>query len=523
MAEDAEKIAIQDAIKERIKIGAEASLGEHLYNWGNVKTFYKNAEYHTCWLNNSYQNFNAGILLNFLDNAGAEGLVVRDYHRELIRKYIRLVERWIKYDKIDSLAGFDVLLTDACLTYAMDISTGQMYGENMNVNRDENLKSIPFNTLIKNALDSQKLDKCLRKFAPVNCHYTELKSALDDYKKITGAGGYANLPDEIQFLKFGDNTSNVLMLNHYLQQAGDMKSTPGSIFDDNTTMAITRFQRRYGLKETGIMDLITLQQMRVPAEYRMASLVANMERLRWLPPDLGQKYVMVNIADYKLEIIERFNTVMKMKIIVGKPYKQTPVFHAHMKFVVINPYWDVPQSIATEEILPILKKNPGYIDKNHMKLFNQSGVQLNPYRIGWSRVSGSYFPYKIRQVPGSWNALGAIKFLFPNSYNVYLHGTPQQKLFDKDIRTFSHGCMRVEDPMKMAVYILKNNGWGQERIEDQVRNKEEIWIVLKETIPVHVTYRTAWVDEKGLLCFRDDVYGRDEIFRSPVYKKNLNL
>jgi L,D-transpeptidase YcbB len=509
------------AYKER---GVDFALGQQLYSPAGVKSFYKYEGYKPCFVNTNFKNFNAGILLGFLDNAEEDGLVLRDYHRDNIRFYINHIQSWLDKQQIDSLTDFDILLSDACLTYASDLSTGQLYGDMMNVKRPENMKSIPFNTLLKNALDSQRLDKCLRNFIPSNCRYLELKASLDDYRILNANGGFVSLPDSIQYLVKGDKGNNAALLRKYLVQTSDLKTGQNDlVYDDKVALAVSRFQKRHGLKETGIMNAATLKQMRVPAEERMAQIIINMERLRWLPPDLGQKYLMVNIADFGLEIVDRFNSVLKMKVIVGTPFKQTPIFHEQMRYVVINPYWDVPISIASEEILPILKRNPGYLSKNHMKLFNQGGTEINPYRINWGRISTNGFNFKIRQVPGTWNSLGAIKFLFPNPYNVYLHGTPNQTLFDKEVRTFSHGCMRVEDPMKLAVYILKNNGWDREKIESQISKKEELYIVLKGIIPVYVTYRTAWMESNGMLCFRNDIYSRDEKLKNYAGLKRLSL
>jgi L,D-transpeptidase YcbB len=526
VAREADKELLQNTIRDKILVKMQQNFsGERMFVANQVKSFYKYVNYNASWVKGDYVNFNAGILLNFLNEAEADGLVVRDYHRNRIRYLIPCLQRWLDADNADSLAEFDILLTDAFLSYAMDQSTGQFYAEGMNVNRDENLKLIPYNQWLRNGLDSQRLNITLRKFAPGTCRYNELKNALLKYEQIYASGGFVALPDTLATLQPGDQGSMVSNLMRYLSQTGDFpgKQRATGVYDDGVMDAVKHFQNRHGLPETGWINEKTSKAMQAPVEHRIAQITASMERLRWIPRDLGQKYIMVNTADFSMEINENFNTVMKMKIIVGLPYKQTPVFHANMKYAIINPYWDVPRSIATEEILPILKRNPGYISKNHMNVYTQGGAEINPYRVAWGRVTENNFSFKIRQVPGTWNALGAIKFLFPNSYNVYLHGTPHQNLFDKDVRTFSHGCMRVEYPMKMAVYILKENGWDQEAIEKQILRKEETWIVLKHEIPVYVTYRTAWINNSGNLCFRNDIYNRDDVFAQYIHKPGQKL
>ena len=269
--------------------------------------------------------------------------------------------------------------------------------------------------------------------------------------------------------------------------------------------------------ETGLVDLPTLKMMDHPVDDLILHIIASMERLRWLPADLGQKYILVNIADFSLQAIENYTPQLSMKVIVGKPYKQTPVFYSQMKYIVFNPYWDVPKSIMTEEILPILKKNPAYLSKNHMKLFNSRGYKINPWKINWRHITPEKFNFTIKQTPGHWNSLGAIKFLFPNPYDVYLHGTPEKKLFSRDVRAYSHGCMRVEDPLSLAVYLLKDQkGWDLKHIQKQVHRKREQWIVLKQNVMVNVTYLTAWIDSEDQLCFANDIYGRDIIFNKYI-------
>ena len=509
------KILNQMGSKQRM-----IAIGIRLYGVDKVESYYKSVDFKPSWIGKKKAEGNIDGLLNTLYTAEENGLVLRDYHRNQIRYLALKIDKWIDEDMNDSLAQLDILLTDACLSYAMDISTGQVDDPGINLNRNENLKTIPYNALLKNALDSQEIQFWLRRLLTNNCKYQELKEALSKYRNIYDTGGFVIPASQILDVKPGDKSDEVPVLIKYLKQTGDIEqhfSEKHLAYDGLVANGLLNFQRRNGLYESAIVDIPTYQSICIPIEDRIISIIANMERLRWLPPDLGQKYIMVNIADFSLRVFRNYSVQLKMKIVVGKPYKQTPVFHSLMKYVVFNPTWDVPKSIMTEEILPKLRKNPGYLAKHHMKLYNSKGVEISPYKVRWWRISPQRYNLKIVQQPGPWNSLGSIKFLFPNPYSVYLHGTPDQNLFEKNIRAFSHGCIRVEYPVELATYILNQDlGWTQSQVMEMLDNKDEHVIALKQIIPVHVTYQTAWINEYDQLCFRDDIYDRDSYFKRYV-------
>ena len=350
---------------------------------------------------------------------------------------------------------------------------------------------------------------------PNRIEYQDLKNELGIYNEIYAKGGLIKLDFEVTKIRLGDTGQQVLKLRHLLSQTGDINiilQADSNIFDSTLAIGIRNFQIRFGIKPTGYVTGNTFVAMNSPVEERIANIMGSMERLRWLPEDSGQKYVQVNISDFALHVIQNHRSLLKMKVIVGKPFKQTPVFQATMKTVVINPSWEVPRSIMTEEMLPKLQKNTSFLAHEHLKLLDYKGNEINPDTVKWNRITPDNFKYRIVQIPGKWNSLGRVKFLFPNSYDVYLHGTPEQYLFSKDVRTFSHGCMRVENPTLLAACLLKDQGYEKEQIEAQIKEETETQISLKHHIPVYVTYLTAWVDDAGQLCFRDDIYSRDNIF-----------
>ena len=510
---DALKVKIQEKLFDKSEIG--------LFSVERMKTFYKSIDYKASWTNRDASMYEISDLLESLNSAESDGLILRDYHRGELKQKFLYYQQWINDKQADSLAEFDILLTDACLKYAWDISKGQLSAD-----RDENPKSTPFETGLVNALDSQRVNVWLRSLPPNNCAYQELKEALLYYKNMDANNAFVKPDDSIMDKKPGDSGDQVLRLRQFLNQTGDIGSQISSgskVFDSTLENGVRNFQYRNGLHETGIVDMQTLQTMNIADEERVGHIMASMERLRWLPPDLGEKYVQVNITDFSLKVIENYSTRLKMKVIVGKPYKQTPVFHSNITYVVFNPSWEIPRSIMTKEILAALKKNPSYLEAHHMQIFDQNGTEINADTIHWQNIDAERFNFRIKQMPGSWNSLGRIKFYLPNPYNVYLHGTPDQYLFARDVRTFSHGCMRVEDPLSLAVCLLKNMGYDKKEIEEQLDNDSETSIVIKPYVPVNITYQTAWIDGDDRLCFRDDIYGRDAIFVQYAKKERSML
>jgi len=248
-----------------------------------------------------------------------------------------------------------------------------------------------------------------------------------------------------------------------------------------------------------------------------------MERLRWILGNPEQRSIVVNIADFKLAVIENGKSILSMKVVVGKPYQSTPVFTANMTYLVINPSWNIPDGIARDEILKKIRKDPHYLAKQNIKVLRGWGPreeEINPETINWSVVTADTLKYRFRQEPGSQNPLGRIKFMLPNRFDVYLHDTPSRRLFSENVRTFSHGCTRVEKPIDLAEYVLRHApGWTREKLLSAIEKGAEQKVMIPDPLNVHFLYLTAWVDERGLLQFRNDIYGRDKLLDEALLKK----
>jgi murein L,D-transpeptidase YcbB/YkuD len=287
------------------------------------------------------------------------------------------------------------------------------------------------------------------------------------------------------------------------------------VFDEHVEHAVRRFQARHGLRVDGVLGPVTLAALNVSVTQRLQQLRANLERWRWLPRDLGRQHIVVNIARFTLDVVEDAQSVMTMRIIVGTPYRDTPAFSSQINYLVLNPSWNVPLRIAVEDKLPLIRQDPGYLGRNHMKVFQGWGTEareIDPGTINWSKVSAEKFPYRLRQTPGPLNALGQIKFILPNPFDVYLHDTPSRELFNRTIRTFSSGCIRVEKPLELAQYVLRGDPrWRHESLLATIGRRREQTIRVPVPVPVHILYWTAWVEVDGTVHFRNDIYHRDTL------------
>jgi L,D-transpeptidase YcbB len=250
-------------------------------------------------------------------------------------------------------------------------------------------------------------------------------------------------------------------------------------------------------------------------------IIVNMERWRWMPDDLGARYLLVNLAGFELKVIEGGRTVLAMPVVVGQPYRSTPVFSDVMTYVVTNPYWHVPQTIAVEDILPKARRDPYHLIEQGIRVFRGRGgdaVEFDPRAVDWWGLGGQRFPFRLRQEPGPQNPLGRLKFMFPNEYEVYLHDTPSRGLFSRAVRANSSGCIRLADPIALAEYLLRDHPrLGQGGVRAVIESGRTLDFRLPEPVPIHLTYSTAWVDERGAVQFRDDIYGRDARLREALF------
>jgi len=335
-----------------------------------------------------------------------------------------------------------------------------------------------------------------------------MENAIAHYRQLAANGGWQPIPKG-PALKPGAEDERVPLLRQRLAATGELDpaSNNGSqVLDAEVEAALHRFQELHGLEEDAILGPEALAALNISAEQRAQELEQNLERWRGLMGKLGSgKAIVVNIPDFSLLALQDGQTALQQRVIVGKEYQATPSFSEMMEYVVFNPSWYVPSSITTKELLPKLKKNPGYLEQNNMELLLK-GKAVPASSISWGKVGKHNFPYTVRQKPGKDNSLGRVKFVFPNKEAVYLHDTPNHNLFDERERAFSHGCIRVENPPELAAFVL---GWGAGEVQAAIDAGAEKKVNLPSHIPVHIVYQTAWVEPDGTIRFREDIYGRN--------------
>ena len=443
--------------------------------------FYKKRNYAFAWFDKSEITEPAQHLYNSVINIQSDGLPDKILYKE---KLIFLMEG---YEAGQSEKNqLELMLTAQYLSYAKlawnGLSKQQLTSINWYLPRKENTYSELLDSLLKG--------KDILENVPVYYQYALLKKQLQKYATIKLQGGWPLVENDKKTYKVGDTSITVSNIKRRLFITGEYPNNEfENVFDSMLYQAVISYQQSNGIKQTGWITPVFIKSLNTPVEKRIEDIIVNMERCRWLPVELGKAHLLINIPEYRIHLFEHDSLKWDMKIVVGKNKNRTAIFSGEIKYVVFCPYWNVPKSILKKEILPAIRRNPNYLKKHHME-WHDGGL---------------------RQLPGDDNALGRVKFLFPNSHSIYLHDTPSKSLFEEDKRAFSHGCIRLAEPVKLARYLLKNDDqWTDQKIEEAMQARIEKYVVLKNPIPVYITYLTCWVDNRGVLQFRDDIYELNE-------------
>ncbi|MBI4209559.1 MAG: L,D-transpeptidase family protein [Deltaproteobacteria bacterium] len=481
--------------------------GESIDSPENLVSFYQRRVYQPAWSHKKGLLREAGDLIRSLHKANEEGLYPEEYHLVTLERIVSQL-RQASWDQRavdpEARAVLDLLLTDAFLTYAKHLFQGRVRSE----------KEMDSVALLEKALNEKEISKTLERLLPVHSAYARLRHALARYREIGEQGGWFSVAVQPP-LKKGDTGEAVIALRRRLEAEGVSfpKPLPEEVFDDILEEEIQLFQRRHGLEPDGVVGNSTLEALNVSVEDRIHQIELNMERWRWMPEDLGKRRVQVNIASFELEVLEKEESVIKMRVIVGRSYRQTPVFSDKIRYLVLNPHWYVPRMIAVNDLLPEIQQDPSVLQRKKIRVYegNEGEIrEVDLATIDWTQVTPSNFRYRLQQDPGANNALGRIKFMFPNPYDVYLHDTPSQELFERTVRNFSSGCIRVEKPLELAEYLLRGDSrWNPAKLQTAIDRGTEQTVRLPEPVSIHLLYWTAWVDSDGAVQFRNDLYGRD--------------
>ena len=483
-----------------------------------VNKFYDARDYKPAWFINGEITENGSDFLKELDNAESEGLYPGNYNYYHIvadlQKYQALSEVGVRYPEL--AVHVDVMLTSAYLSYAYDLLNGSLNPGKPGLTWETIPGNIDLSILLDEALKKNKISASLRLLKPVDMQYLELREKFNVMQQIAG-GLKQSLPGEVSYLSKNDTSKAVADIKQFLLLTGDLvvdneKYLSSPVFDGLLETAVKKYQLRHNLEPDGIIGRRTFDSMKMYPDERLDQIRLNLDRLRWLPENLGDEFILINLPDYSLEYYVKDKLMMKMKVIIGEIENYTPVLKDTLRFIVFNPPWNVPRSIATEEILPKVKNDSTYLERRNFLLMQGSyrGDTINPDSVDWEKMTEENFPYYIVQKSGDFNALGKVKFIFPNTHSIYLHDTPADYLFEADERDFSHGCVRLEKPFQLAKALLRNNEMSPDSIDNIIQGDTTLTFYLPRDVPVHFTYLTAFV-KNGVLNFRDDIYHFDKI------------
>ncbi len=501
-------------------------LNETLLSLPRVCDFYENRGFRLAWSDDKGVLISAIELLKTLQKADREGLDPAAYHLERLSMLGAEITKDAHQGKKLSLTktvNLDLLLTDAFLTYGAHLLSGRVDPYEIDSEWRGHRRVADLTAVLEKACEQNNVREMLKGLYPKQSYYSRLRIALDRYRALDRDGGWEAIPQG-KAIKKGDHDPRVALLQARLAMEGDLKQIPNEseIFNAAIERALIRFQKRHGLDADGALGAGTLAAMNVPVHERVHQLEVNLERCRWLPEELGDPHILVNAANFSLDVIQNGEPALSMKVVVGRQARHTPVFSSSVTTVVFNPTWSVPVKLARQDIMEHIREEPDYLIKHKFKVYtgyDEDALSVDPATVDWSAVDPKTMNYRFRQDPGVTNALGQIKFLLPNEFDVYLHDTPSRELFRKTKRNFSSGCIRIEKPVELAEFLLHiNYGWDREKIMKFLKKKNEQFVSLDKSVPVHLMYWTAWMDERGLVQFREDIYGRDRLVDDALHK-----
>ncbi len=506
---DAAAVALQEQVDALIQPDAAQVRGARIAWAAWIHEFYAKRAFRPAWTNSHATS----ELLRAIEDSRLDGLDPDDYYLPLLRQLS--IEATVPAASAGVRAQFDVLQTEALLRLGYHLSFGKVDAESFDAqwNYGRTLESADAAQRIEEALAADDIYARIEALKPTHRFYVALKAELQRYRAVAATGHPAMLP-EGSTLKPGAVDARVALLRARLLASGDLQdaapaAAPES-YDQVLEIAVRRFQARMGLVVDGAVGARTREELNVSIQDRIAQLRVNLDRGRVLLQDLPPQFVVVNIASYLIYAVRGDEVVWSSRVQVGRPYRRTPIFRSAISYLVWNPTWTVPPGIIQNDILPAARRDPYSITRRGLTVLDRSGAVVDPGTVDWSQFKSGHIPYTLRQEPGPDNSMGRVKFMFPNAYNVYLHDTPSKSLFDAADRSFSSGCVRVEQPFELAQWLLNDpQRWNERTIAQTIESGQLQNVTLRDKMPVLLAYWTAWVDDQHRVNFRRDIYGQD--------------
>lgn len=449
-------------------------------------------------------------LLQVVAASKDDGLSPETYHYSALARLIKKVdlsndEDWVRLD-------LDILATDSLIQLSRHLRVGKVDPKilepdwNYSSDASKQTQTIPFAQWIA----SGEIEKNVAKLAPSHLVYGAMKQNLKRYRHLAERGGWKPIGDG-PTLRKGDQDVRVIALRaRLIAEGAQLSSAASPQFDEELRQEVFKAQKRYFLQADGLVGKGTRRALNVPVEARVDQIRVNLERMRWVMHDLKRRFLLIDIAGFDAWYFENGKRVWSARVQVGRTYRKTPVFQDEIRFLEFNPTWTAPPTIIEEDLWPKLQKDPQYLSKHNMVLIDNQGNLVDAHTVDFRRYSGKNFPYMVRQLPGDENALGQVKFMFPNEHHIYLHDTPSKTLFNSSERAFSSGCIRIERPFELVDILLKDNVRGpfpgyQEILQSKITTR----VNLKTPVPILLLYWTSRVDDAGAIQFKEDIYGRD--------------
>lgn len=502
---------VQEALRERIEIeretGALKIAGAEITGTPALPMLYGDVDFRPLWRDPS----KVRELLSLVHESYADGLSPVDYHLTALTRLWPLVQA---RPTAAHIADFDILATDAYMLLLFHTYFGKTDPVsleptwNFSTRRITGQQAVEF---VVDAIRGNRLRVAIEAVRPSHWLYVRGREALRQYREIEAGGGWPMVPPG-ETLKPGMSSPRVAVLRRRLAASGDLAGgdAGGPLYDGPVEAAVRAFQSRHRLTADGVVGTATLAELNVPVESRIRQIRANLERGRHVLHEIGDgDLVVVDIAGFELRYLQDRKVTWTSRVQVGQAYRQTPIFKASIEHVVLNPTWTVPPGILQKDVLPALRRDPGYLARRGLEVLDRSGRAVDPSGIDWSRYTGGSVPYFFRQAPGADNALGRVKIMFPNQHLVYLHDTPSRALFERDDRAFSSGCIRVERPLELVERLLDDPAWTVATLQAAVEAGPTRTLRLSRPVPVLLIYWTTDVDDAGRVVFKRDVYSRD--------------
>ena len=495
----------------KVELG-ELSVNDDLRNSANK--FYGNRDFHLAWFGYDQSLQNRKDLIQAIDNASAEGMDPKIYGYTKLKQLEQKIEGIDDKDLVtpEIYKEADLFFTLAYIKFLEDMYYGMVRPTNVESTWEVMDKpALRTHVILENALTSNKISESIKDQRPKEQQYIALKDKLKELKIARDKGGW-DLPTQTGVYEEGDTSRKVVQIKKYLFQVGDLKGFDPSnyTYDENLTKAVERFQERHGLKTDGIVGGQTYEEMRKSIDERIKTIKINLEREKWQDRQDRDEYICVNLPSYLLHYYKDGSEKLKSKVIIGEIEHYTPVLKDTLEYIVFSPRWNVPRSIFIDELLPKILEDPNFLDKNNFAVYQgRDKADIDLARLDSTEVKARYL--RLVQESGPGNALGSMKFIFPNNRSIYLHDTPTKYLFDTPQRTYSHGCVRVARPVELALDLLENNDevtW--ENINELRTLEKPKRIYLDRKVLVKFLYQTAFVDDNGKLNFREDIYGIDK-------------